>query len=331
MWYQPQEDEPCTDAPDGDSNVVDDCTDIRHIFEFSDILSVSTTSLGLQTGEWPTCFPPLHEDRQSTLDNFLALAAPIEKDFTTSAICTEDPPSLLDTDTTIESTEAVCMTEAKYMTTVARSMTSEDAMQFVLETQNQPALISFCKQIIHVLNSSCHMGKMCFPPGIRADGTECTGKFSLVSEECDATCLNEPSHYVKRIMTEEKGFGIFTTCKIAAFQVLFEYTGRAVNPQTFSKWKEDDLRHQYVLELKDGGLIQPLVRDSANEWCLLKSHWAAHLNHQCRNANCLLIESPKRGHKTRVYVCTKWEILSKTELTLDYGWTPQPCLCSCCS
>lgn len=201
-----------------------------------------------------------------------------------------------------------------------------------LEDNDPYVLLAACKDMLAQLNDRCRMGVLCFPPGYHTDGTRCLGQFSLTSEECDSTPLQDPSKYVRRIAVKHKGFGIFATAKLEAYQILFEYTGRAASYESFAKWKPSDPRNQYVLELQNhGGLIQPLVRDTNNVWILPKQHYAGHINHQCNDANCMLIESVLPGKQTRVYVCTNQTIRRNVELTLNYGWVPQLCCCDTCT
>jgi hypothetical protein len=200
-----------------------------------------------------------------------------------------------------------------------------------LEHNDPHVLLAACKDLLTQLNDRCHMGVLCIPPGYHTDGTRCLGKFSLTSEECDSTPLQDPSKYVRRTAVKHKGLGLIAAANLEAYQVLFEYTGRAASYESFAKWKPSDPRNQYVLELQNhGGLIQPLVRDTSNSWILPKQHYAGHINHQCKDANCMLIESLFKGKQTRVYVYTNRKIRRNTELTLDYGWVPEPCFCDTC-
>lgn len=223
---------------------------------------------------------------------------------------------------------------AMQTSTVDTSMPTppKDTIAGILENNDPNILLAACKDILTQLNDRCHMGVLCFPPGYHTDGTRCLGKFSLTSEECDSTPLQDPSKYVRRTAVKHKGFGLLAAARLEPYQILFEYTGRAVSYEAFAKWKPSDPRNQYVLELQNHrGLIQPLVRCTSNsQWILPKNHYAGHINHQCRDANCMLIESTISGRRTRVYVYTTKRIRRNHELTLNYGWVPQPCFCDTC-
>jgi len=337
MWYGGSDDE-----NDVESGVLNTGLQQLSTTDIPEIPSPDVSVLGMQTHDFSVFCGCVHSPICTLHSNFSLVSGVAWSRSLTPAMSPVASKGCLTS--ALEMTPVVEMTPALEITPVLetspvpveRGLTPTPEMtpvSGVVGTHNDPeALLDAVHEMVLKLNSYCLMGTRCFPPGKHVDGSKCLGKFSLVSEECDATCLGEPTKYLKRVGTRDKGWGVIALSKLEARQVVCEYTGRSVAHERFAKWKQDDPRHDYVVELQNKqGYVQPLVRDEGNRWYLPASHFAGHMNHSCKNANCMLLEAKTNGDKTRVYVCTTEEIRKRQELTLNYGWKPQPCFCgSCC-
>jgi hypothetical protein len=217
----------------------------------------------------------------------------------------------------------------------ALSTRAKDSLETLLGKQSPTAQLEAVKLVLGFLNRNCCTGISCFPPGVQADGeTTCLGKFTLLEIECDSTALHTPAQYLKRVRTKGKGWGVVASQALDAQQVLCEYIGKRVSVSSFEKWDPQDPRFDYALEVKSNKVIlNPLVRDSATgSWTLPTHNLAPHINHACGAlANAAFIEGPGVKNRSTVWVVTLRAVRKGEELTVDYGWVPDPCLCAACS
>jgi len=223
--------------------------------------------------------------------------------------------------------------DARYDSTLP--VRTKNTLETLLRKQSAAAQLAAVKLMLGFLNQNCCASVSCFPPGVQADGeTPCVGKFTLLEIECDSTALHTPAKYLKRVRTKGKGWGVLASQDLDAQQVLCEYIGRRVPIPQFEKWNPQDPRFNYALEVKSNKVIlNPLVRDSATgSWTLPAHNLAPHINHACGAlANAAFIEAPGVKNRSTVWVVTLRAVHKGEELTVDYGWTPDPCLCAACS
>lgn len=218
---------------------------------------------------------------------------------------------------------------------LALPVRTKSTLEALLGKQSPAAQLEAVKLILSFLNRNCCTGISCFPPGVQVDGeTPCVGKFTLLEIECDSTALHTPAQYLKRVRTKGKGWGVVASQPLDAQQVLCEYIGKRVSLTSFEKWNPQDPRFDYALEVKSNKVIlNPLVRDSATgSWTLPAHNLAPHINHACGAlANAAFIEGPGVKNRSTVWVVTLRAVRKGEELTVDYSWVPDPCLCAACS